>query len=69
MANFEQFRTFVDRGIEYMKFKNRPYRVYRTPSQDKKQETKSIFLLPIISVDDELAKDKHYRNKNINENR
>ena len=60
MSNFQQFRTFIDRGIEYMKFKNRPYRVYRVPG---KTETEKMYLLPIVSVDDELAKDKHKKQK------
>lgn len=55
MSKFNQLRTFIDRGIEYMKVNNRPYRIYRVKA---KEETQQMYLLPIVSVEEELAKDK-----------
>lgn len=52
---FSGFQTFVDRGIEYMKVNGRPYRVFK-PAADK------MYLLPMVSVDDELA---HEVNRNL----
>jgi len=49
---FQNFKTFVEQGIEYMKVNGRPYRVFR-PAADK------MFLLPMVSVFDEVAKEKN----------
>lgn len=49
---FQNFKTFVDRGIEYMRVNGRPYRVV-------KPQKNVVILFPMTSVCDELAKDKH----------
>lgn len=51
-AYFQQFKTFVEQGIEFMKVNGRPYRVYR-PAKDR------MFLLPMVSVFDEVAKERN----------
>lgn len=51
-AYFQNFKTFVDQGIEYMKVNGRPYRVFR-PVKER------MYLLPMVSVFDEVAKEKN----------
>lgn len=62
ILDFNPLRDFVrEKGIDYCIFNGRMYRIHRHIKPYKHKPKKFFILLPMFSVADELAKDKHAR--------